>query len=105
MLKTTGLSHSEWEAQGSVVWLETHWPPLLQDGLMCRMQSFPNSWGWVVIVVMRTVGRVVIVVVVCRLVGIIVLLFTEEVGVEVSADTKERLISGRNKRTPYVASC
>lgn len=63
------------------------------------MQSCPDSWGWVVIVVMRTMGRVVIVVVVCRLVGVGVLLLTEKVGVEVSADKEERLIS--RKKIPY----
>lgn len=51
------------------------------------MQSFANSWGRVVIVVVVTRGRVVIVVV-HRLVGVVVILLSEEVGVEVSVETK-----------------
>lgn len=83
-----GLSHPEWEAKGSVVGLETHWSPLLQDGLVGCMQPFTNGWGRVVIVVMVTRGRVVIIIVVHGLVGIVVLLLPEKVGVEVSVETK-----------------
>lgn len=73
-----------------MVGLETHWSPLLQDGLMGCMQSFTNSWRRVVIVVMVPRGRVVIVVIVHRLVGIVIILLTKEVGVEVSLETKTR---------------
>lgn len=75
-----------------MVRLESHWSPLLQDGLMGRMQPFTNGWCWIVIVVMVTRRRVVIVVVVHRLVGIIVLLLPEEVGVEVSVEVKVCLV-------------
>ncbi len=74
-----GLSHPEWEAKGSVVRLESHRSPLLQDGLMGGMQPLANSWRRIVIVVVVTGRRVVIVVVVHRLVGVIVLLLPEEV--------------------------
>lgn len=70
-----------------MVRLESHWPPLLQDGLMGSMQPLTHRWSRVVIVVMVT-RRKVVVVVVHRLVGIIVLLLTEEVGVEVSVEVK-----------------
>lgn len=69
-----------------MVGLETHWSPLLQDGLMGCMKPFTNSWCRVVIVVVMNMRRVVIVVVVHGLVGFIVLLFAKEVGVEVSGD-------------------
>ena len=68
-----------------MVGLETHWPPLLKDGLMGCMQPLSNSRGRVVIVVVTTMWRVVVIVVVHRLVGIIILLLAKEVGVEVSA--------------------
>lgn len=86
------MSHPEWEAKGSVIRLEPHWSPLLQDGLMGCMQPFANSWCRVVIVVMVTRRRVVIVVVVHRLVGIIVLLLPKEVGVEVPVEFKMCLV-------------
>lgn len=86
------LSHPEWEAKGSVVRLESHWSPLLQDGLMGCMQPLANSWSRVVIVVMVTRRRVVIVVVIHRLVCIIVLLLPEEVGVKVSVEVKMCLV-------------
>lgn len=95
MVNVLGLSHPEWEAKGSVVRLESHGSPLLQDGLMGCMQPLANSWGRIVIVVVVTRRRVVIVVVVDRLVGIIVLLLTEEVGVEVSVEVKMCLVINR----------
>lgn len=51
------------------------------------MQALTNGWCRIVIVLV-TGGRVVIVVVVYRLVGIIVLLFSQEVGVEVPVEVK-----------------
>lgn len=60
-----------------MVWLETHWTPLLQDGLMGCMQPLTNHWSRVVVVVMMTMRRVVVIVIVHRLVGIIVFLFTK----------------------------
>lgn len=87
-----GLSHPKWEAKGSVVRLESHWSPLLQDGLMGCMQPLANSWRRVVIVMVTR--RRVVIVVVYRLVGIIVLLLPEEVGVEVSVEVKMCLVIG-----------
>lgn len=81
------LSHPEWEAEGSMIGLESHWSPLLQDGLVGCMQALTNGWRRVVIVLV-TGGRVVIVVVVYRLVGVIVLLLSQEVRVEVSVEVK-----------------
>lgn len=74
-----------------MVRLESHWSPLLQDGLMGCMESLTNSWRRVVIVVLVTRGRIVIIVV-HRLVGIIVLLLPKEVGVEVSVETSASLV-------------
>lgn len=82
----TWLSHPEWETKGSVVRLETHWSPLLQDGLMGCMQPLADRWHGVVIVMVGR--RRVVVVVVDRLVGVIVLLLPEEIGVEVSVEVK-----------------
>ena len=65
--------------------LEPNRPPLLQDGLMGCVQALANSWGGVVVVVVVS-RRGVVVVVVHRLVALIVLLFPEEVGVEVSEE-------------------
>lgn len=76
-----------------MVRLESHWPPLLQDGLMGCMQPLTDSWRRVVIVIMVTRRRVVIVVV-HRLVGIIVLLLPEKVGVKVSVEVKMSLVKG-----------
>lgn len=81
------LSHPEWETQGSMVGLESHWSPLLQDGLVGCMQALTNGWRRVVIVLV-TRGRVVIIVVVYRLVGVIVLLLSQEVRMEVSVEVK-----------------
>lgn len=79
------LSHSEWEAKRSVVGLESHRSSLLQNGLVRCVQALANRRRRVVVVVVVTGGRVVVVVVVDWLVGIIVLLLTQEVGVEVPA--------------------
>lgn len=85
VLYGTGLSHPEREAQGSVVGLKSHWPSLLQDGLMGCMQALANSRRRVVVVVRMSGRSIVIVVVVHRLVGVIVLLLPKQVGVQVSA--------------------
>ena len=74
-----------------MVRLEPNWSPLLQNGLMGCVQALANSWSGVVIVVMVTGRRVVIVVVVHRLVGIVVLLLSEEVGVEISEDMLRKI--------------
>lgn len=66
-----------------MVRLKAHRSALLQDGLVGCMQPLADSWGGVVIVVMVTRWRVVVVV--HGLVSIIVLLLSEEVGVEISA--------------------
>lgn len=86
MFHPTGLPHPEWEAEGSVVRLEAHWSPLLQDGLMSCMQPLTDRRGWIIVVVMTTLGRVVVIVVVCRLIGFVVFLLTKEVGMKVSAN-------------------
>lgn len=78
----TGLSHPEREAEGSVVRLETHRSSLLQDGLMRCVQPLPDSRRGVVVVVLVTLGRVVVVV--CSLVGFVIFLLAQEVGVKVS---------------------
>lgn len=70
-----------------MVRLETHWPPLLQDGLMRCVQPLPNSRRRVVVVVLMTLGRVVVVV--CSLVGFVVFLLAQEVGMKVSADKND----------------
>lgn len=85
---TPSLSHPEGEAQRSVVGLESHWPPLLQDGLVGGMQALADRRCRVVVVVVVVVAAgwgVVVVVVVDRLVGVIVLLLPKEVGVQVPA--------------------
>lgn len=86
-----GPSHPEWKAKGSVVRLEPDWSPLLQNGLMGSMQALANSRGRVVIIIMVTRRRVVVIVV-HRLVGVVVLLLPEEVGVEVSVELKMALV-------------
>ena len=66
-----------------MVGLETHRPPLLEDGLVGGVQTLPHCRHRVVVVVMVTGGGVVVVVV-DRLVALGVLLFPQEVGVEVT---------------------
>lgn len=63
---------------------------MLQDGLVGCMQTLPNSRRRVVIVIMVTKRGIVIIIVVDRLVGIIVFLFPQEVGVEVSVEAKTK---------------
>lgn len=84
-----GFTHPEREAEWSVVRLEAHWSPLLEDGLVSRMQPLPYSRGGVIVVVMVTGGRVVVIVV-DRLVGIIVFLLPQKIGVEVSVQAERR---------------
>lgn len=83
------LSHPEGEAQRSVVGLESHRSPLLQDGLVGGVQALADRRRRVVVVVVVAAGRrVVVVVVVDWLVGVIVLLLPQEVGVQVPAEVE-----------------
>lgn len=76
-----------------MVGLEAHRPPLLQDGLVGRVQPLAHGRRRVVVVVVVAGRRVVVVVVVDGLVGIVVLLLPEEVGMEVSAgETEDRIL-------------
>lgn len=84
---TLSVSHPEWEAERSVVGLESHRSSLLQNGLVGCVQALANCRRRVVVVVVVvTGGRVVVVVVVDWLVGVIVLLLPQEVGVEVPVE-------------------
>ena len=82
------LTHPDREAHGPVVRLKPHRPPLLEDGLVGRVQPLPHRRQRVVVVVMVTGGGVVVVVV-DGLVALRVLLLPQEVGVEVAGGEKE----------------
>lgn len=58
---------------------------------MSCMQPLTDWRGWIIVVVMVTLGRVVVIVVVGRLIGVVVFLLAEEVGMKVSAN-KSRLL-------------
>lgn len=91
------LPHPEWEAERSVVGLESHRSSLLQNGLVGCVQALANRRRRViVVVVVVSGGRVVVVVVVDWLVGVIVLLLPEEIGVEVPVEVEVDFIVRRN---------